>query len=251
MARLVSTEVSASPPADPAITSREAARLLGVSITTAQIWMESGLLTSWKTPGGHRRTRLSSVLNLLGSQQEKCPEYSKHVRQQLAVGYPVGENEAERANFVEQTMEEEELKSESRFHRLTWLASELLDVPIALVTFLTSDLQIFRAAHGLDISSTPRSWAFCNYAVLQEDIFIVPDATIDPRFVDNPMVTSSPFIRFYAGVCLAYQGRAFGSLCIIDTEPRILRAHERQALQALAGLASDILSLNILESKLG
>ncbi|MFX5747627.1 hypothetical protein ABTE19_22135, partial [Acinetobacter baumannii] len=73
----------------------------------------------------------------------------------------------------------EDTHSEARFHRLTWLASELLDVPIALVTFLTTELQIFRAAHGLNITSTPRSWAFCNYAVMQEDIFTVSDATKD------------------------------------------------------------------------
>lgn len=62
------------------------------------------------------------------------------------------------------------------------------------------------------------------------------------------MVTGAPFIRFYAGIRLMYQGRAFGSLCVIDTEPRILRAHERQALEELAALATDILSLQLLEA---
>lgn len=250
MAHPAPIEENGSAQNDPAMTSREAARLLGVSITTAQIWMESGLLTSWKTPGGHRRTRLSSVTALLGNQLEKHSEHiTKRTGQQAEIYYPVSQSETDRASFVEQTMKK--LDSESRFHRLTWLASMLLDAPISLVTFLSSDLQIFRAAHGLDIGATPRSWAFCNYAVLQEDVFIVPDATMDARFANNPMVTAAPFIRFYAGVRLAYQGKAFGALCVIDTEPRILRAHERQALQELAELASDILSLNILESTQG
>ena len=249
MGRAAPSDDNQTPPSDPAMTSREAARLLGVSITTAQMWMESGMLASWKTPGGHRRTRLSSVMTLLGHREVKQPEPTAGpVAPQIEVPYPVSANEAERARFVEQTMED--THSEARFHRLTWLASELLDVPIALVTFLTSELQIFRAAHGLNISSTPRSWAFCNYAVMQEEIFTVSDATKDPRFVNNPMVTGSPFIRFYAGIRLMYLGRAFGSLCVIDTEPRILRAHERQALEELAALATDILSLQLLESNL-
>lgn len=248
MGRAAPSDDNETPPSDPAMTSREAARLLGVSITTAQMWMESGMLASWKTPGGHRRTRLSSVMTLLGHREMKQPESAAARAGPLVdIPYPISQTEAERARFVEQTMED--THSEARFHRLTWLASELLDVPIALVTFLTSELQIFRAAHGLNIPSTPRSWAFCNYAVMQEEIFTVSDATKDARFVNNPMVTAAPFIRFYAGIRLMYQGRAFGSLCVIDTEPRILRGHERQALEELAALATDILSLQILESK--
>ncbi|MCP1575963.1 GAF domain-containing protein [Herbaspirillum rubrisubalbicans] len=248
MGRAVPSDDNDMPPSDPAMTSREAAKMLGVSITTAQMWMESGMLASWKTPGGHRRTRLSSVMTLLGHREVKQPEPTAGPSAPpIEVPYPVSQNEPERARFVEQIMED--VHCEARFQRLTWLASELLDVPIALVTFLTSELQIFRAAHGLNISSTPRSWAFCNYAVMQEDIFTVPDASRDARFVNNPMVTSDPYIRFYAGIRLMHQGKAFGSLCVIDTEPRILRAHERQALEELAVMATDILSLQILEAR--
>ncbi|MCA1326880.1 GAF domain-containing protein [Herbaspirillum sp. alder98] len=251
MGRAAPSDHDDAPDSDPAMTSREAAKLLGVSITTAQMWMESGMLASWKTPGGHRRTRHSSVMSLLGHQEVVRDEPGAITTTEIVSladsAYPVIHNESERADFVENTMED--ATSETAFHRVTWLANELLDTPIALITFLTSERQIFRSAHGLNITGTPRSWAFCNYTIAQSEVFCVVDATKDARFKNNPLVISAPFARFYAGIRLMYQGMAFGSLCVIDTEPRILRSHERQALEELAALATDILRLQILESK--
>ncbi len=220
--------------------------MLGVSITTAQMWMETGMLASWKTPGGHRRTRLSSVMSLLGPNGVK--QSGPAAVQAAAVTQTpeaASADDASHAPLMAQA--KTATQAEARFHRLTWLASELLEVPIALVTFQTAELQIFHAAHGLNIAATPRSWAFCNYADMDEDVFTVADASKDPRFATNPMVTSAPFIRFYAAVPLMYQGKAFGSLCIIDTEARLLRAQERRALQELAALATDMMALQIME----
>lgn len=233
--------------ADPVMTSREAAKILGVSITTAQMWMESGMLASWKTPGGHRRTRLSSVMTLIGHQE--VPSAHEEIGQPGPAGTfgQTSVEEINRANFVTQVAARSD--SDARFDRVTWLASELLDVPIALITFLGAELQVFKSAHGLNLSSTPRAWAFCNYTIGQEGIFSVSDARTDVRFMNNPMVTSAPFFRFYAGIRLMYEGKAFGSLCVIDTEPRLLRSHEQQALEELALLATDILRLHILESQ--
>lgn len=232
---------------DPAITSREAARLLGVSITTAQLWMESGVLASWKTPGGHRRTRKSEVAGLLAQQVSKPEGMSE--KSDSTVGwdqsYPVVANEAERANFVESTVQLRD--PDQAFDRITWLASEMLEVPISLLTFLTGDKQLFRAKRGVEITETPRSWAFCNYSIAQEDVFTVADATKDARFRGNPLVLAAPYIRFYAGIRIMFNDMAFGSLCVIDTEPRILRAHEKQALIELGGLATDVLRLKMLE----
>lgn len=227
---------------DPVMTSREAANMLGVSITTAQMWMESGMLASWKTPGGHRRTRLSSVMTLID--QRKMPPSAQAL--EMPTGKIVGEDTG-RSRFVEQV--NTRLRPDSRFDRLTWLASGLLDMPISMITFLTTELQIFKSALGLNMSSTPRAWAFCNYTITQPGVFCVPDAKADPRFASNPMVTSAPFFRFYAGVRLTYEGKALGSLCVADTEPRILRSHEQQALEELGLVASDLLKLHILESR--
>ena len=246
MGRAARSHESDAPPSDPAMTSREAARMLGVSITTAQMWMETGMLASWKTPGGHRRTRLSSVMGLLGHNGAK--QSGPATVQPAAVAQTpeaASTDEARQAPLMAQA--KTGTQAEARFHRLTWLASELLEVPIALVTFQTAELQIFHAAHGLNIAATPRSWAFCNYADMDEDVFTVADASKDARFANNPMVTSAPFIRFYAAVPLMYQGKAFGSLCIIDTEARLLRSQERRALQELAALATDMMALQIME----
>jgi len=220
--------------------------MLGVSITTAQMWMETGMLASWKTPGGHRRTRLSSVMTLLGhSGVKQSGPAAVQAAPVAQTPEAASADEARQAPLMAQSRMG--TQAEARFHRLTWLASELLEVPIALVAFQTAELQIFHAAHGLNIAATPRSWAFCNYADMDEDVFTVADASKDPRFANNPMVTSAPFIRFYAAVPLMYQGKAFGSLCIIDTEARLLRSQERRALQELAALATDMMALQIME----
>lgn len=247
MGRATPPEVRDMSIVDPVMTSREAARMLGVSITTAQIWMESGMLASWKTPGGHRRTRRSSVMSLIGHHEVPAMGDEDEPEELEALTYPAGAEESGRAEFVERIIERSQ--PDTRFDRLTWLASELLDAPISLITFLTSELQIFKSAHGLSLNETPRAWAFCNYTIAHEGVFAVSDTQTDLRFMNNPLVTSAPFFRFYAGVRLMYEGKAFGSLCVIDTEPRILRSHEQQALEELAMLASDILRLHILESR--
>ena len=230
--------------ADPAITSREAAAILGVSITTAQAWMESGLLDSWKTPGGHRRTRKSAVVEFLEKIRRAEPVGSQagHLR------HPCLDNECERAFKVEQTVLADD--AHRAFDRITSLATQLLDVPIALISFLTEEHQLFKSKQGVALPQTPRSWAFCNYTIMQDEVFTVSDATKDRRFRNNPLVTDIPHIRFYAGMRLMYEDIAFGSLCVIDREPRILRAKEQSTLQTLAFVANDVLRLKVIETGL-
>lgn len=127
---------------------------------------------------------------------------------------------------------------EERFDRLTRLAKRLFNVPIALVTLVDKDRQWFKSCVGLDVAETPRDVSFCGHAILQDDLLLVPDATEDERFHDNPLVTGTPNIRFYAGYPLTVpHGNKMGTLCLIDTKPRQLDDEERALLRDLAGMA--------------
>jgi len=128
--------------------------------------------------------------------------------------------------------------SEERFDRLTRLAKRMFDVPIALVSLVDENRQWFKSCIGLNASETSRDISFCGHAILGNEIFIIPDAIKDKRFSDNPLVLNDPHIRFYAGCPLRYlDGSMLGTLCIIDTEPRVLNKEDLDALKDLAELA--------------
>ncbi|MBY6072015.1 sensor domain-containing diguanylate cyclase [Marinobacter salsuginis] len=129
---------------------------------------------------------------------------------------------------------------EERFDRLTRLAQRMFNVPIALVSLVDRDRQWFKSNIGLPVSQTPRSISFCGHAILQNEAFVVPDASLDPRFSDNPMVLGEPHIRFYAGQPLKLgSGIVLGTLCIIDTLPRAFSDEDREALKDLAKIAEN------------
>ena len=136
--------------------------------------------------------------------------------------------------------------SEERFDRLTRLAQRMLRMPIALVSLIDSNRQWFKSCQGLDARETPRSIAFCGHAILDDNIFIVPDARMDSRFSDNPLVSDAPHIRFYAGQPLkSKNGFRVGTLCVIDSVPRDLTQIEIDSLRDLAALVEE--ELNSLE----
>lgn len=136
--------------------------------------------------------------------------------------------------------------SEQAFDDLTELASRWLDMPIALVSLLDDQRQWFKSRVGLEVSETPREQAFCNHTIEQAGVFEVPDATLDPRFQNNPLVTGAPHIRFYAGYPIASpNGQRLGTLCIIDQVPRQLSASQRDTLERLARLAEFQLRLRL------
>ena len=102
-------------------------------------------------------------------------------------------------------------------------AAARFNAPMAVISLVDENRQWFRARHGLEMSQTPRSWSFCGHAIQQAagTAFIVPDATLDPRFAQTPLVAGPPGIRFYAGVVVAdRQGARLGALSVMDTRPR-------------------------------
>jgi PAS domain S-box-containing protein len=136
------------------------------------------------------------------------------------------------------------LDGDPKLASITNFAARLCDAPIALVSLVDYDRQWFPARTGLDATETPRAVSFCTVAMYGLDVMVVPDATRDPRFADNPLVTGAPNIRFYAGVPLKSADDApLGTLCVIDTRPREgLADLEREGLQVLAANVAEMLS---------
>jgi signal transduction histidine kinase len=147
---------------------------------------------------------------------------------------PLPQNEDERlAELLSYDVLDTE--AEQLFDDLTVLASQICETPIALISLIDPNRQWFKSRVGLDAEETSRDIAFCSHAILQDDVFEIPNATLDPRFHDNPLVTGAPDIRFYAGAPLITpSGHAIGTLCAIDSKPRKLTETQKASLQTLS-----------------
>ena len=140
---------------------------------------------------------------------------------------------------------------EQRFDRLVRLAAQVLDAPIAYIALISSDRQWFKARCGLATDESGRDISFCGHTIQQNRPLIVPDATLDERFHDNPLVTGQPFIRFYAGHPLAGpNGHLVGTFCIAGPQPRELSPTQLAIFEQFAALAQhEILMLDVIETQ--
>lgn len=239
---------------DPILTTRAVAAMLGVAVSTAQHWIESGAIASWKTPGGHRRVRRSAVQALLEETARAQASPSSKALNVVAddeficlpnPAYPVPANESERLRALAATSLVD-TPPEQVFDRLTWLASRIARTPMALVSLLTARRQWFKSRIGLDTPETPREWAFCGHAILDSTPLIVTDASKDDRFAKNPLVIDEPGIRFYAGFPVIDKGGCrIGTLCVLDRQPRTLDQEQVRAIMELAAIASEEIARRI------
>lgn len=124
---------------------------------------------------------------------------------------------------------------EPDFDDIVNLASEICEAPIAVINFVDRSRQWFKAEKGLGVNETPLDVSICAHAILQPNLFVVPDTLQDPRFASNPLCVGEPHLRFYAGALLESTERfPIGTLCVLDYEPRQLTPFQSRALQVLA-----------------
>ncbi|GEM_PF-2840451 len=158
---------------------------------------------------------------------------------------PVAHNEEERLAALHR-YNIMDTDPEDAFDRITRIASWAFKTPIALVSLVDGHRQWFKSNHGLDVKQTHKDISFCSHAILQDEAFVVSDATKDERFCNNPLVTGDPNVAFYAGhPLITFDGYKLGTLCLIDQNPRPgrLSAEEKLILKDLASLVIDELEL--------
>lgn len=161
------------------------------------------------------------------------------------IAAPIPANEQKRLQEL-YSLELLDTSYEEEFDEIVRIASKICNAPMSVVTLLDSQRQWFKAKVGMEQDETGRDVSFCGHAIMGEGVMEVPNALTDERFHNNPLVTGSPSIRFYAGMPLVTQrGYKIGTLCVIDTVPRNLDEDQMESLQTLAKQVMRIIELRV------
>lgn len=161
------------------------------------------------------------------------------------IAAPIPANEEKRLQEL-YSLELLDTPYEEEFDEIVRIASKICNAPMSIVTLLDSQRQWFKAKVGNLPGETGRDVSFCGHAIMGDGIMEIPNALDDERFVDNPLVTSNPNIRFYAGMPLVTQrGYKIGTLCVIDTVPRNLDEDQLESLETLGRQVMRIIDLRV------
>ena len=126
---------------------------------------------------------------------------------------------------------------EDRFDRITHLAAQFFQMPIAYVALIDTDRQWFKSSHGLCFTETGRTISFCQYTIHRDEPLIIPDTLLDPMGRKHPLVVGEPYVRFYAGVPLkGPRGQKIGTFCLVDTKPHVFDHEQVARLAAFAAI---------------
>lgn len=166
------------------------------------------------------------------------------------MGFPVPADEQQRLEDLRKLNILDTL-SEEAYDRITKLAVEFFDMPIALITLVDEERQWFKSKVGLELESTSRDVAFCAHTIMEDKPLIVNDAKKDARFKDNPLVLEDPQIRFYAGSPIKSEDdHLLGSVCVIDHVPRDINDNEVRMLETLSEQVSTLLKIRRISQEL-
>lgn len=145
--------------------------------------------------------------------------------------YPIPAQEAERLKALAD-LHLLDTGDDSHLDHITQMVAHYFQAPIVLISLVDKDRQWFKSCVGLEAEQTPREDAFCNYTILDDDAFEVPNALEDLRFVDNRLVTGEPHIRYYLGSPVTSAGMRIGTLCVIDQVARPAATEEQRKVLA-------------------
>jgi GAF domain-containing protein len=148
--------------------------------------------------------------------------------------YPVGPGDDERVRYL-RTLGLIDTAKDPNYDRIIHMCQDIFEMPIAALTLIDRDRQWFKSIAGLNVCETGRSIAFCNYTILGDVIYEVCDTHAHPELKYNELVVDEPFLRYYAGAPLVFNGRRIGALCVLDFVPHEpLPDDKRRTLTSLA-----------------